>query len=221
MEIYTDDAGVGRAGTEGFIMGMWLTWRPLYWRSLIRELRNQHRYPYRLHFSKIGTKWEDGRYRFCYSLLRTLAKYTRTWYYRGFYVAPEHYPFWQVQHPDSQAVYDWALRETAGRFLNGIPENDIRLVVEQRNRPPGDTFIPTGLEALLNNRRHFGAKQKSITVDVSKPEEDDLLQVADFLTSAVRCRYIPGTNKCKYRFADASVWHEPIASRMAVWEFGK
>lgn len=220
MEIYTDDSGVGRPNAECFIMGMWLTWRPLYWRALIREIRAQHNYPYQLHFHKMGSTWEDRRYKVLYTLLQTLAKHSKTWYYRGMYVGPDSYPEWQAKYSNSQAVYDWAMQASAIRFMKGVPEVGINLIVEQRNRPKNDRFIPDGLEEMLRAEGYFGA-DKVIKVLVRQPAQDDLLQVADFFTSALRVKYHPGTNKCKLRFADALDWYDPVADRVRVWEYPK
>jgi len=210
MEGYVDESGAFSCGGP-FVAGIWFTAHPDLWRGIIRERRDAERYGYSFHFSEISRHRNDWQFRVVRRLFHDLRRIQKSWYARLIHVPPACIAEWQTQ--SVQEKYDTIIGEMIYRFGPHAMTEKLRLVISDRSRSMSDNFLPEGIEEGLNQDSTCST---AFNVQIMSHKLDDLLQIADLMTSAVRQIYHPGDNPNKIALAEMirplldrriSVWH--------------
>ncbi|WP_041570786.1 DUF3800 domain-containing protein [Candidatus Desulforudis audaxviator] len=188
MYVFVDESGCLRAN-QAFLAGAWFTWMPVFWLNVARRLRHDSRFWRELHFHKVSRQQNDRQYEMIQALLALLAKYRKTWYARLLYVSEaDQLAGWR----DCSCVdiYDNLMSRLFGRFGGHFPERRCVIVLDEKNRPHWDNYIPVGLQAFLN--RSVGVKTDTeFEIVTASSETNDLLQISDIVTSAMRQLVVP------------------------------
>lgn len=93
MWAYVDESQAARA-TSTFVATIWFTAYKDMWQSIIRDVRNDERFGYEMHFHKISSNPNDWRFRVTNRAVGKLLQYDRSWYARSVYVPEEMIRAW-------------------------------------------------------------------------------------------------------------------------------
>lgn len=213
IEAYVDESGAVKPGGP-FVAGIWFTKHPLLWRKIIEERREDCHYGYELHFHKISGTASDLRAFAVRQIFRKLFNVKHSWYSRMIYVRETYLDLWKGFK--AVDIYDTMISEMLLRFVIKAKADLCTVVIDEKNRPLSDNFIPDGLDALLNTRSTALGGPR-IRVQVRSSKHDDLLQLVDLLTAAVRQIYHPSGNINKYLACNLI---EPLINdRIGIWEW--
>ena len=215
MEIYLDDAGA-IAASNPFVIGMFFTWRGDMWRGIVRDRRTSFGYPCEMHFAKISRNESDRRYRFIRLVFELLARYDKTWYFRAMHVPQHKLSVWKRDHRSVRETFDYIVDQATERFLRGVPERSANLVIDSHSRTRDDSYIPAGLQAYLNTIAPI-YNAPTVTVRMADSRDEQLLQVADCLTGALRQTFYPSGNHNKLDLAH--FYRQHLSHRCSIWEY--
>lgn len=217
MQIYTDDSGLIAQASGDFFFGMFFTRHEQMWRGIVKRKKKEVGLSRALHFHKISSKIDDRNFMQIKSIFEALAHYSASWYFRGIHMSRDRLEVGN-QVMSSGQLYDAIQRIVARRFLTGVTDKNILLVVEERNRPKGDTYIPLGLARYLDYFQRKQGREQRIEVVARRNSEDDLLQVADCLTAAIRVMY-EGTSNPNKNTLSEMLTKPPLKDRISIWEY--
>jgi hypothetical protein len=213
MQIFLDESGAIRDNGP-FLAGLWFTWKSDLWRAKVEEVRRMYGFFYEWHFHKITGI--DLRYMSMGSLLHQLDEYNKTWYYRGIYVSDTSYKAWRKEHYTTQGIYDFIVETVATRFLHSFPEKSANLIIDKKNRPKNDLYLPQGLEEHLNEL-HENKDWPLISISMADSKEEPLLQVVDCITAAIRQWYFPAKNNEQKTML--ALLAKRLKNRISIWEY--
>ncbi len=212
MYVYVDESG-GLRANQLFIAGAWFTWRPKFWLTTTSTLRSNLNFWREMHFHKVSRKNGDSQYEMIQALLNQLVVAQKTWYARFMYVNEEE-QLARWRDYSCVDIYDFLMGHLFNRFGGHFPEKHCVIVLDEKNRPHWDNYIPVGLERYLN--MHAGTRTNTtFKVETASSSHDDLLQVSDILTAAVRQLYIPSNNPNKRKLA---LTVSQVMDRIKIWD---
>lgn len=209
MGIWLDESGTLKPGEPLWVLGFF-TWKFDVWYKIVSDQKQHCGLKAEMHFQKVSGGPKDRRYAFGRRLAWALDKYKKSWYARALYVKA-----WPANMPTATA-YDRMVSELATSVFHRIPEPRAILTVDRRNRPKGNMFIPDGLEHRLSFYSRYGLAPVT-EVRQADSAYDDLLQVADFLTGALRQLEVPSGNAAKRQLA--SMIQPLIDTRIKIFEW--
>ena len=213
MVAYIDESGAVQAN-EPFIAGAWFTAHEQMWHNIIDERRDVLKYNYTLHFHKISRKDNDWQHRVVRRIFMDLRRVSRSWYSRMLHVNPLSLDSWS--HLSTQDKYDSLIANLVLQFATRAFTQNMKIVISNKSRPAADDFLPKGLEELLNEKSKL-ISGPIFTVELSCPKNNDLLQLADLLTSGVRQALYPSRNKNKCMLA--GLLQPLIDDRISIWNW--
>jgi len=166
-----------------------------------------------MHFHKVSRKQNDKRYEMIQAILSHLVKYDKTWYFRMLFVSKDKQS--KIWKYDSVIdIYDGLMSIFFDRFGGHYPENFSIITLDEKNRPCWDDYIPSGIEKFLNNK--VGERTKTVfTVKTANSAWNDLLQVSDIITAAIRQLFVPSNNKNKQKLAATLL---QSSDRIKIWD---
>jgi hypothetical protein len=190
--VYLDESG-GLRADKPFVVGFWATRNPLRWLTFIRKYRELHNAWGELHFHAISRKPTDRRYLLARDILRAM-QYAGNWYARFIYVAEDYLDQWRSAAANQ--VYTFIIKQLCTRFLPYVQAREARLVIDRKVLPACDVSIPYGLEAVVNSlSSSLGGPH--FEVETADSATNDLLQVSDLMTAAMRQFFVPSGNQNK------------------------
>lgn len=213
MVAYVDESGAIEA-EEPFVAGIWFTAHEEMWQSIIRERRDSLRFNYAFHFHKISCSEDDWQFKFVRRLFKDLRRVRHSWYSRMIHVSPKELEKWSDLN--MQDKYDNLIAELVLSSAPKARTKCMKIVISDRARPLVDTFLPEGLEQLLNDRssEHGGPK---FCMELENHKNNDFLQMADVLTSGIRQIYYPSKNRNKCMLA--GMLQPLVNNRIIIWEW--
>lgn len=212
MYIYVDESGCLRAN-QLFVAGAWFTWVPDMWLKTIQDIRERQGFWREMHFHKISNNENDHRCQMIRDLLIHLCKYPKTWYFRMIFVSEEE-QLNRWKNYCSTDIYDNLMSMFFDRFGGYFPEHCTEIILDEKNRPVWDDYIPTGIEEFLNS--NVGVKTNTkFFIKTGNSADNDLLQVGDVLTAAIRQLYVPSENRNKKDLANALL---QAGKRIKIWD---
>lgn len=211
--VFLDESGAVRSN-QAFVAGFWVTEAPEVWRNIVRILRRARNTWGELHFHEISRKPDDPGFLLAKDILYWL-RHMGKWYARFIYVSEQYLQLWKAH--SANRVYDFLVSQLCSRFLPHAKGRQGLLVIDEKKRPAWDIAIPYGLETLVNeiSRRNGGPIFHVLTADSA---EDDLLQVCDLLTAAMRQHFVPSGNENKEHLGRI-VAHMRASARVKLWEW--
>jgi hypothetical protein len=190
VHMYVDDAGSTRGDT--FVVGIFATTDDEAWRGRFVAAQTAERYGHTLHFKKVPANPRDGRYRVSRILLARM-RATYDWWGHYMYVDrslvdPKYFSrSAQVEYNKWVAdLIRWRTRRAGYEY---------HVTIAYRDRLRTDNFLPERLQDELDRRAATGVPRVYLRTRLSR--DDDLLQIADLIASAVHQRYEPSGNALK------------------------
>lgn len=212
ISAYLDESGAVRA-SSAFVAGLFFTSHPDLWKKIIQERRSAEDYWYELHFKKVSRNPDDRRAKTIERVLFALDKVKRSWWSRLIYVPNGSAD--KYRGMSRLDLYDNLVANLAIKFGPAAYCDQIELIIDNKNRPADDTFLPHGLEEHLN-RVSPEAGGPFFTVIMGDSKTDDLLQLCDLITSGIRQYYVPSDNFIKKYFA--GMLASFIDDRIKIWK---
>lgn len=211
--VYIDEAGSVRQG-KPFTVGLFITWRDEMWREIIRDIRRKLHYTASLHFHKISTKPDDRRVLVYQRIIDKLHAYPKTWYGRTVYVDRKRAQF--LRRMSEVDAYDLVMTHVIEKFIPAVRDRKIHVVVSDKHRPVFDDYLPSGLEARLNQLSGKRSWGQTFDVCLRPASADDLLQLSDFLASAEWQKQHPSANPNKLQLT-RQLFHGGTEQRIVRW----
>ncbi|RJX19843.1 MAG: DUF3800 domain-containing protein [Ammonifex sp.] len=194
MWVFVDESGCLRAN-QLFVAGAWFTWKPRFWMNHVHALRQKLGFYREMHFHKVSRRSNDPQYEMIQALFALLAQHSKTWYARILHISSSH----QIEawrNLSSVDIYDNLMSIFFDRFGGHYPEEYSVVVLDEKNRPWWDDYIPNGLQGYLNN--NVGLRTNTVfRIKTADSSQHDLLQISDVITAGVRQLLVPSENPNK------------------------